>query len=161
MSCIKYLIYWLIFLVVAPVYGIDLNRQPSLSLQSAKTAAQAALIACQKNDYTVSVAVVDAAGNLLALLRDEKAGPHTLDSSQRKAYTALSLRKPTHELAALIAKKPEIQALGRMNERILLLGGGIPIKVRDHVVGAIGVGGAPGAMLDVACAREGIQAIIK
>ncbi len=161
MSLIKYSVFLLIPFMVAPgfSYGMDLNRQSSISFQSAKTAAEAALTACKKNDYAVSVAVVDAAGQLLVLIRNEQAGPHSLDSSWRKAYTALTLRKPTQELAALVARKPEIQALGRMNEKILLLGGGIPIKVRDHVVGAIGVGGAPGAMLDVACAREGIKAI--
>ena len=46
-----------------------------------------------------------------------------------------------------------------MNEKILILGGGLPIEIQGEVIGAIGVGGAPGAHLDEACALAGVQAI--
>ena len=46
-----------------------------------------------------------------------------------------------------------------MNEKILILGGGLPIEIQGEVVGAIGVGGAPGAHLDEACATAGLQSI--
>ncbi|GAB6067495.1 hypothetical protein JCM13664_08130 [Methylothermus subterraneus] len=131
----------------------------TLSLESALQAAQAAVADCQGKGYAVSAAVVDAGGHLLALLRSPKAGPHTADSSRRKAYTALSLGKPTHELARMVAKDPEIQALRDMNEIILILGGGLPIRIDGQVVGGIGVGGAPGVLWDVACAEAGIKAI--
>lgn len=134
--------------------------QLSLTTETALKGAQAAMASCQQKHYSVSVAVVDSAGHLKVLLRDDQAGPHTLDSSQRKAYTALTLRKPTHELARQISNKSEIQALGWMNEKILILGGGLPVVIQDQVVGAIGVGGAPGAMLDVVCAQAGIRAIL-
>ena len=42
---------------------------------------------------------------------------------------------------------------------LLLLGGGIVIKVGDEVVGAIGAAGAPGGDLDDACARAGLDKI--
>ena len=41
----------------------------------------------------------------------------------------------------------------------LLLAGGVPVKAGDEVVGAIGVGGAPGGNLDEECANAGLQAI--
>ena len=66
-------------------------------------------------------------GNLKVLLRGDGAGPHTQDSSSRKAYTAASIRRSTQELAELITKVPHLQALRDMNERILILGGGFPI----------------------------------
>lgn len=109
--------------------------------------------------YRVSVAVVDRAGVLLALVRSEGAGPHTVDSSRRKAYTAASLRESTRKLAMLVTKRPEVAALGHMNESILLLGGGLPVRLQGEVVGGIGVGGAPGDTLDETCARAGLQAI--
>lgn len=141
------------------VQALETVEQKSLSLAGAQKAAQAAQRACRSKGYAVAVAVVDSHGNLLALLRDEQAGPHTIDSSWRKAYTALTLRHPTHELVERVVKDPKIQALGDMNEKILLLGGGLPIVEAKEVVGAIGVGGAPGAMLDVACARAGLRAL--
>jgi uncharacterized protein GlcG (DUF336 family) len=69
------------------------------------------------------------------------------------------LRRPTTELADLINKVPSLQALREMNENVLMLGGGLPIEIGGEVVGGIGVGGAPGAHLDDACAQAGLDAI--
>lgn len=93
------------------------------------------------------------------MLRADGAGPHTVDSSRKKAYTAASLRRPTTDLAEMIAKQPALQALREMNESILMVGGGLPIEIAGETVGAIGVGGAPGAHLDDACAEAGLDAI--
>ncbi len=92
-------------------------------------------------------------------MRGDGAGPHTTDSSAKKAYTAASLRRSTTELAEMIAKTPALQALRDMNERILMLGGGLPIEIGGEIVGGIGVGGAPGAHLDDACAQAGLEAL--
>lgn len=134
-------------------------KQSALPLASANKAALAAVNQCEKEGYQVSAAVVDRAGVVVALLRGDGAGVHTVDSSRRKAYTAASLRQPTQKLAQLIAQKPEIQALRDMNESILILGGGLPLKMAGEVVGGIGVGGAPGAVLDENCARAGLESL--
>jgi uncharacterized protein GlcG (DUF336 family) len=131
-------------------------QETVLPLAMATKAASAALEKCTKDGYRVSVAVVDRAGVLRAQLRGDGAGPHTIDSSRKKAYTAASLQRPTSELAELTAKVPALQA---MNENILMLGGGLPIEINGEVVGAIGVGGAPGAQLDEDCAKAGLGAI--
>lgn len=125
----------------------------------AQRAVAAALESCRADGYAVSVAVVDRAGLVKAHMRADGAGPHTLDSSRRKAYTAASLREPTGKLAALAAAQPRLQGLRDMNESILLLGGGFPVRMQGRVVGGIGVGGAPGEALDEACARAGLRAI--
>jgi uncharacterized protein GlcG (DUF336 family) len=137
----------------------DLPKESLLPLSMATKALHAALEACKKDGYRVSVSVVDRAGVLRAMGRADGAGPHTVESSRRKAYTASSLRRPTTELAELIAKVPTLQALRDMNPEILILGGGLPIDISGDVVGAIGVGGAPGAHLDDACAEAGLDAI--
>jgi uncharacterized protein GlcG (DUF336 family) len=93
------------------------------------------------------------------MVRADGAGPHTVDSSRKKAYTAASLRRSTTELAELINKVPTLQALRDMNDQVLVLGGGLPIEIGGEVVGGIGVGGAPGAHLDDACAQAGLDAI--
>lgn len=134
-----------------------LPRQAVLPLALAHKAVLAAIDQCQKDGYQVSAAIVDRSGVVRVLLRGDGAGAHTVDSSRRKAYTAASLGEATQKLAKLIAEKPEIQALRDMNESILILGGGFPIKIAGEIVGGIGVGGAPGAALDEACARAGLE----
>jgi uncharacterized protein GlcG (DUF336 family) len=62
-------------------------------------------------------------------------------------------------LADLMAKTPTLQALRDMDRNILILGGGLPIEINGEMVGGIGVGGAPGAHLDDACAQAGLDAI--
>ncbi len=139
--------------------GDDLPKESILPAALASKAAQAAVDHCKKDGYRVSASVVDRAGLLRALLRADGAGPHTLDSSRKKAYTAASLRRTTTELAEMIAKQPALQALRDMNDDILMLGGGLPIEMAGEVVGAIGVGGAPGTHLDDACGEAGLDAI--
>jgi uncharacterized protein GlcG (DUF336 family) len=137
----------------------ELPKESVLPLAMATKAVQAAMEACKKDGYRVSVSVVDRSGVLRAMGRADGAGPHTVESSRRKAYTAASLRRPTTELADLIGKVPTLQALRDMNGEILILGGGLPVEIGGDVVGGIGVGGAPGAHLDDACAQAGLDAI--
>jgi uncharacterized protein GlcG (DUF336 family) len=137
----------------------ELLREAVLPLALATKAAAAAVEKCTKDGYKVSAAVVDRSGVLRVLMRGDGAGPHTTDSSSKKAYTAASLRRSTSEVAELITKNPALQALRDMNERTLILGGGLPIEIGGEVVGAIGVGGAPGAHLDDACAQAGLDSI--
>lgn len=140
-------------------HAADVPRGVPLDVEQAQAAARAAIDQCRADGYSVSAAVVDRAGLVKALLRDDGAGPHTLDSSRRKAYTAASLGESTGKLAKLVAGQPELRALGQMNESILLLGGGFPIRMGEQVVGGIGVGGAPGVALDEACAQAGLKAL--
>ena len=147
-------------LLFAPRAGADeLPKESLLPLSMATKAVQTALEACKKDGYRVGVSIVDRAGVLRAMGRADGAGSHTVDSSRKKAYTAASLRRPTTELAELIAKVPTLQALREMNPEILILGGGLPIEISGEVVGGIGVGGAPGAHLDDACAQAGLDVI--
>ena len=158
---------WVISLALVPVLGFaqvvaaaeELPREAALPLTLANKAAAAAQEKCKQDGYRVSVAVVDRAGVLKVLMRGDGAGPHTTNSSSKKAYTAASLRRPTSELAELVAKTPALQGLRDIDDKILILGGGLPIEIGGEVVGAIGVGGAPGAHLDDACAQAGLDSI--
>jgi uncharacterized protein GlcG (DUF336 family) len=137
----------------------ELPKESVLPLSMATKAVQAAMEACKKDGYRVSVSIVDRAGVLRAMGRADGAGSHTVDSSRKKAYTAASLRRATTELAELVGKVPTLEALRDMNPEILILGGGLPIEIGGDVVGGIGVGGAPGAHLDDACAQAGLDVI--
>lgn len=146
-------------LLTAGVSAAELPRETVLPLTLATKAASAAVEQCTKDGYQVSAAVVDRAGVVRALLREDGAGPHTVDSSRKKAYTSASMGRPTAELGELIAKMPAVQALRDMNANILALGGGLPIILEGERVGGIGVGGAPGGHLDAACAQAGLESI--
>lgn len=157
---------WIGMLTVASVLGAtkiasgeELPRQAVLPLSLATKAAAAAVEKCTKDGYRVTATVVDRAGVLKAMMRADGAGSHTTDSSRKKAYTAASLGRNTSELGELIVKMPQLQALRDMNDNILILGGGLPIQFGSELVGAIGVGGAPGTHLDDACAQAGLDAI--
>lgn len=151
----------MVFLGIAGVEAAaqELPREAVLPLAWANRAATAAQEKCKQDGYRVSVAVVDRAGVLRVLLRGDGAGPHSTDSSTKKAYTAASMGRPTGELAEMIGKTPAVQGLRDMNDKILILGGGLPIEIGGEVVGGIGVGGAPGGHLDAVCAQAGLDSI--
>ena len=136
-----------------------LPKQAYLPLEMAQKAADTALQTCKKDGYTVSVTIVDRSGVVKVVLRGDGAGPHTLGSSAGKAYTAASMKRATLGLANFIKDKPALHGLRDMDDRMLILGGGLPIKIGGEVVGGIGVGGAPGGHLDEACAKAGIQSL--
>ena len=145
-----------------PITGVaaeELPKESVLPLSLAGKAVQAAIEVCRNDGYKVSASVVDRAGVLRSMGRADGAGPHTVDSSRKKAYTAASLRRPTTELAELINKVPTLQGLREMNDSVIMLGGGLPVEIGGEIVGGIGVGGAPGAHLDDACAQAGLDAI--
>ena len=129
-----------------------------LTPETALKAAQAALKKCRDSGYQATIAVVDRMGVLQVLLRDRFAGPHTTDMATDKAYTAVSFRTNTTELAA--ATQPGRPQSGIRNRpRVAAVGGGMTIEAGGSLLGAIGVSGAPGGREDDACAEAGIAAI--
>jgi uncharacterized protein GlcG (DUF336 family) len=139
-------------------FAQDVLQEKNISLTLANESAMAAMQFCKQKHWAVSVAVVDRAGQLKVLLRADGAGPHTIDSSRRKAFTSVSLRNSTSSILDMVQKNPDAANLTSIDD-FLILGGGIPIRVGDQVIGAIGVGGAPGGHLDEQCAEAGIEKI--
>jgi uncharacterized protein GlcG (DUF336 family) len=135
----------------------------SLSLEMASKAAWGALNSCRKQGYSVAVVVVDRGGNLQAFLRDQFAGPHTMETAFRKAWTANSFRQSTSVLADLL-QQGVIPHQVQHNPGALLVGGGHVIQAAGNIIGAIGVSGAPPGKsekdsIDGACALAGIKSI--
>lgn len=147
-------------LAFAPVpslaQGVVTERNISSGL--AAEAAAAAVEACAGRGFRVSAAVVDRSGVLKALLRADGAGPHTVSSAQAKAFTAASMRANTSQILESVRTNPGAARLVDI-QGFLIVGGGMAIRVGDEVVGAIGVGGAPGGHLDDQCAEAGIARI--
>jgi uncharacterized protein GlcG (DUF336 family) len=126
--------------------------------ETALKAAQAALKKCRDDGYQVSVAVVDRGGVTQVILRDRFAGPHTMRMAADKAWTAVSFRTNTTELAK--ATQPGSPQSGvRQRPRVAAVGGGLMIEGGGSLLGGIGVSGAPGGDRDDVCARAGIAAI--
>jgi uncharacterized protein GlcG (DUF336 family) len=135
-----------------------LANYATLTTVAAQQAAQAALARCQKDGYTVAVAVVDRGGQPLAVLRDNLAGVHTTQTAIGKAGTAVSFRTDTTEIAAATqAGKP--QSGIRQLPNVIAVGGGLVIRAKGSLVGGIGVSGAPVGDIDDVCAKAGIAAI--
>jgi uncharacterized protein GlcG (DUF336 family) len=127
--------------------------------EAANQAVAEAVASCAKQGYNETAVLVDADGVRQAVLRGDRAGSHTLDSAFDKAYTAASFKADTSALFERAKTAPGFANLFTQLPHLILLGGGIVIKVGDEVVGAIGAAGAPGADLDDACARAGLEKI--
>jgi uncharacterized protein GlcG (DUF336 family) len=145
------------------LFGGLVNAQATFNLrvltpETALKAAQAALKKCRDSGYQATVAVVDRMGVVQVLLRDRFAGPHTTDMASAKAYTAVSFRTNTTELAE--ATQPGRPQSGiRHRPGVAAVGGGLIIEAGGSLLGAIGVSGAPGMREDDMCAAAGIAAI--
>lgn len=132
-------------------------NESNISTVDAQRLAVAAVSACQAKGYNVSASVVDRAGLLKAFSRADNAGPHTIQASQAKAFTAASAKAATLTIMENAQKNPGAANLTDI-PGFLLLGGGVPVKAGDTVIGAIGVAGAPGGHLDSQCAEEVLAA---
>jgi len=135
----------------------QLLTQKSLSAGMAMTIAQTALETCTKQGYRVSVHVLGRNGEVLVALHGDDAPPHTMENSQRKAYTARTFRISSGEFAQRVKDNPTSGAVHLTG--IVAAQGALPIKVGDEVIGAVGVSGAPGGEKDEACAKTGIDKV--
>ena len=137
-----------------------LVTQKALSLEMAQAIVQGTVERCRADGFSVSVSVVDGSGLLKAFVRDEGNGPHTIDLSRRKAYTALTFasRFPS-SLAFATARGSTLGSPMPNVEGTVGVGGGVPIKVGDVAIGAVGVSGAVGGDKDEICANAGIAKI--
>ncbi len=140
----------------APAGAVRSERNISLAL--ANQIAAETVAACQANGYAVAVTVVDRAGGVRAVQRADNAGPHSLASSERKAWTSASAKNTTLAMMEGAQKNPAAANLVNI-PGFLLLGGGVPIKVGTEVIGAVGVGGAPGGHLDEQCAMAALDKV--
>ena len=135
----------------------QLLTQKSLSAGMALAIAQTALETCTRQGYNVSVHVLGRNGEVLVAVHGDNAPPHTMENSQRKAYTARSFRISSGEFAQRVKDNPTLGAVHLSG--IIAAQGALPIKVGDEVIGAVGVSGAPGGEKDEGCAKAGIDKI--
>ena len=134
------------------------RSERNLSLDLANQIAAATVAACTANGHAVTATVVDRAGGVRAVQRADNAGPHTLDASFQKAWTSASAKNSTLAMMENAQKNPGAANLVHI-PGFLLLGGGVPVKVGNETIGAVGVGGAPGGHLDEQCALAALDKV--
>jgi len=146
---------------LAGVLAVSANAQlvarKDLSAAMAMTMAETAIATCKANGYAVSANVVGRNGEVIVVMRGDNTGPHTLENSMKKAYTARAQRRSSGDFGDSLKDNFTAGALHLTN--ITTARGGLPIKVGEDTIGAIGVSGAPGGDKDEACAKAGIDKV--
>src|SRR5439155_18341852 len=112
----------------------------SIGLTEARQASEAILRAVTPQDNSVSIAVADAHGDLIACLRQDGAAARMVRRSRAKAYSAASQRMDT------VVFRDRMKAEGRTlddwgDERLTSLQGGLAVLHHGRVVGAIAMSG--------------------
>ena len=143
-------------LLVTPAIGQVLTHK-DLSSAIAVNIAQTAMATCTANGYRVSASVVGCNGEVLVQIRGDGTGPHTMENSFKKAFTARTFRIPSGEMEERLKKNPQMGAqylTGFTTAR-----GALPITIGEEVVGAAGVSGAPGGEKDEACVKAALDKV--
>ena len=125
--------------------------------QVARTIAEGVIAECKSKGFNTSAAVVDRAGQVLVIMRDEQATAQTVEMSRRMAYTARMFRTSTLEFQKRTAEDPTLLPQRDVSD-ILALGGGVPILVGNEVIGGAGSSGSSQTN-DDACAKAGLAKV--
>ncbi|WP_254546593.1 GlcG/HbpS family heme-binding protein [Halomarina pelagica] len=129
-----------------------------MNLSTATAAIDAAVDKAEEIEVPMCVAVVDDGGNLVAFRRMDDALLASVDIAQDKAYSALSLQMPTADLAEVARPGESLFGIHTTNDgRIVVFGGGVPLRSDGELVGAIGVSGGS-VEEDVTVAEAGVDA---
>jgi uncharacterized protein GlcG (DUF336 family) len=142
----------------APAQPQGLVARRDLSFALAKTIADVALRTCEAGGHTVSVHVVDRYGNTVVAYMGQGAAVHTFENSRRKAYTAMTFRRPSREFGDRLAMGDTGAQLQLMLPNMSGQQGGLPIRVGNDVIGGAGMSGSQGGM-DEPCIQAGIDAV--
>ena len=134
-----------------------------LPLSIALDAATEAIRVCEQNGYRVSATVVNMDGIAQVALRGDGATVHTRQSSYEKAFTVITLGPmfdfdTSGAFFELVKTNPYAPRLATVNN-VMALPGAVAFKSQNHIIAALGIGGAPGGDKDEVCARAGVAAV--
>jgi uncharacterized protein GlcG (DUF336 family) len=146
-----------LMVALAAPASAQLLSHKDLSLATALTIATTAAETCKAQGYRVSVTILGREGQVIVQLRGDEAPPHTIENSQKKAYTSRTFRIPSGEFVQRVKDNPTTGAVHLTG--IVAAQGALPIKVGDEVIGAAGVSGAPGGERDEACVKAGLDKV--
>ena len=144
-------------LAAGPALAQAPQVEKNVSMAMSLAIIQGALEQCTKDGYKVSVVIVDKGGNVAASIRGDGTNPHTMEFSRLKAYTARTRGQSSLEFMKVIADPAN--AYLRQIPNVVGVGGGVPIKVGNEIIGGVGVSGAPGGEKDEVCANAGLAKV--
>ncbi len=136
----------------------------SLALALGMEAVQASIDACSKDGgFKVAGAIVDADGGMKVFLAADGASKGAVESSVKKATTALKLKASTSEIMEKMKTDAALKAKVESDSTLFVRPGGLLIMAGNDIIGAYGLGGVPGAggggVKDEACAKAGLDKI--
>ena len=155
MQSIK-LLFTLLFCAAATVAQAQ-NYGPNITLAQAKTVLAAAEAEAAKQNFTVAIAVVDTAGNLVAFSKGDNTQIASVNISQGKANSSVSFKRPTKALQDTVAAGGAGLRMLTL-EGVVAAEGGIPLLLNGQIVGAIGVSGMTSEQ-DAVVATAGVAAL--
>lgn len=151
---VRHLLVPALLLACATPASAQLRATKSLTLDGAKNIVAAAEAEVQRNNWSMSVAIVDAAGNLVLFHKGDNTRPSNVEFAIAKARTSARFQRPSKGLdSAVTAGRLQFLAADA-----LPIEGGEPIIVDGQVIGAVGVSGGTSPQ-DAQVARVGIAAL--
>jgi uncharacterized protein GlcG (DUF336 family) len=118
------------------------RQVPSLTLAEARSLIAAGEKKAAELGIPYNLAVVDAGGALIAHARMDGAWLGSIDISIHKAWTARAFDMATEDLAKMAQSgKPLFGIQNTNHEKVVIFGGGAPVKEGDVVIGAVGASG--------------------
>lgn len=129
-----------------------------ISLEAAQAAVSAAVAHARERGIRVNVAVCDPAGVLMSFARMPGAFLHSVDIAIDKAYTSAGFGIPTSAFMGILEHDKALLTGLPLRPRLVVFGGGLPIREGELLIGGIGVSGGS-AEQDEDCARAGLKGI--
>ncbi|WP_374492953.1 heme-binding protein [Zoogloea sp.] len=142
---------------ISPVTPVAVTQQV-ISAAAVSVALEAAIAHAERIGVRINVAVADSGGNLAGFLRMPGAFLQSIDIAIDKAYTAAGFGFSTKDWMKLIGHDEGMKLGFSARPRLVVFGGGLPIRAGGALIGGIGVSGASEAQ-DEECARAALDAI--
>ena len=140
-----------------PAMAQSVQTEKNMSMGLSLAIIQGVLEQCTKDGYKVSVTIVDKGGNVAAQIRGDGTAPHTMEFSRLKAYTARTRNQTSLQTMKML--EDPANAFIRQIPGVVGVGGGVPIRAGNEVIGGVGVSGAPGGEKDEVCANAGLAKV--
>ena len=113
-----------------------------INLQLAKKLIESAEKKAKEIEVPMVICIVDGGGNFIACNRMDDALLVSVDIAQNKAWTSVALKMPTSDLAQAAGLGKELYGINTTNNgRVVVFGGGIPLRKNGQIIGAVGVSG--------------------
>lgn len=116
-------------------------KSASITAEAAQRIIEGAAAKAREQGKPMCIAVCDSDGNLKAFVRMDGAPLLSVQIAQDKAYTTVGFGMATHEWYDFIKNDPPLLHGIVKTERLIVFGGGYPIKTAEGIIGGLGVSG--------------------